>query len=424
MPLFDPKTWPFSIDWLPAESYLVGGSVRDRLLNRTPTYLDLDFVLPANTLQIASDIAKAHKAGFVVLDAKRQIARVTFEQMTVDFAQRQGASAAEDLGKRDYTVNAIAYSPHTQTLIDPINGQTDLSNRILRMVKRENLAADPIRLLRGYRQSAQLGFQLDAETQNAITELAPRLTLVAIERVRHELDALLTSPAGTQQLFNILQSKLLSAHLSNFNERSVEQIAAIDRAFEQLQRTMPNYAQQLQHWLKPVPIGNYRSWLKATKLSQLISNEPRAAQKDLESLKYSRSESQVVLTLVNAQADIEQMQTGPLTRAQQFFLYKQVGISFPAFTLLALANNIPIERIQPIIERFQNPTDELAHPKTLITGTTLIKQLGIKPGPDLGALLSAVEHAQASGQVQSEEDAIAFVKTIYPTKQSNGASDR
>ena len=109
MALFSPETWPFSLDLLPDDAYLVGGSVRDRLLNRSTTYLDLDFVLSSNAVKTAATIANSCNAGFVVLDEARQIARVVFAEMTVDFAQQQGETIAVDLHRRDFTINAIAY---------------------------------------------------------------------------------------------------------------------------------------------------------------------------------------------------------------------------------------------------------------------------------------------------------------------------
>jgi tRNA nucleotidyltransferase (CCA-adding enzyme) len=75
-----PQTWPFSREWLPPQACLVGGAVRDALLGRRAEYLDLDFVLPAEAVQTARKLAKHYKAGFVVLDAQRQIARVVFDQ--------------------------------------------------------------------------------------------------------------------------------------------------------------------------------------------------------------------------------------------------------------------------------------------------------------------------------------------------------
>ncbi|MEL6813212.1 MAG: hypothetical protein AAFP03_00200, partial [Cyanobacteria bacterium J06598_3] len=194
-----PDSWPFSLELLPDNAVLVGGSVRDRLLNRQSSYLDLDFVLPNNPLATARAIAQRYNAGFVVLDEARQIARVVFKSVTVDFAQQQGDSLEADLRRRDFTINAIAYHPHRQVLIDPLQGAADLSDRILRMVSAQNLAEDPLRLMRGYRQAAQLGFTIAPETQAAIAQLAPKLQSdsVSIERIRSELDALLSVSSAT-----------------------------------------------------------------------------------------------------------------------------------------------------------------------------------------------------------------------------------
>jgi tRNA nucleotidyltransferase (CCA-adding enzyme) len=75
----------------------VGGNVRDALLGRRAEYLDLDFVMPQGAVKTARAIANHHKAGFVLLDAERQIARVVFEHATVDFAQQVGESLETDL---------------------------------------------------------------------------------------------------------------------------------------------------------------------------------------------------------------------------------------------------------------------------------------------------------------------------------------
>ncbi|MEO1620691.1 MAG: CCA tRNA nucleotidyltransferase, partial [Cyanobacteria bacterium J06632_3] len=165
---FQPETWPFSIAALPDEAYLVGGSVRDQLMHRKTAYLDLDFVLPLQAIETAAEIAEAHSAGFVVLDEARHIARVVFENVTVDFAQQQGESIEADLRRRDFTVNAIAYHPHQKKIIDPLSGAADITAKTLRMVSYQNLATDPLRLMRAYRQAAQLGFSVEGITQQAI----------------------------------------------------------------------------------------------------------------------------------------------------------------------------------------------------------------------------------------------------------------
>jgi len=411
---FLPDTWPFSIEQLPSEACLVGGSVRDQLLNRQSSYLDLDFVLPQAAIETARSIANAHDAGFVVLDEARNIARVVFETVTIDFAQQQGESVEADLHRRDFTVNAIAYHPHSQTIIDPLNGQADLRSKLLKMVSHQNLASDPLRLMRAYRQAAQLGFTVEERTQRSIQTLAPELATVSIERVHSELDGILTTPQGTTQLFAICEQQLLQFCLPHFNPDSVYRIQAVDRAIEQLHATMPDYAARLHQWIKPVPAGSDRSWIKAVKLSCLLPQNSESASAELTNLKYSRSEIQVILTLLAALPTIQTMQTEPLNRAQTFFLYKQSGSVFPAISLLALAQGVPLSTVQPLINSFNDTTDPLAHAPTLITGNTLIQQLNVKPGPDMGKILAAVEQAQAMGEISDEEGAIAWVKEHWP----------
>ena len=146
---------PFDINLLPKPVYVVGGAVRDALLGRVRAELDLDLVIPAGAVAVARQLATAHRAGFVLLDAERQIARVVFPGLTVDIAQQDGGSIIDDLARRDYTLNAIAYDLQTKKLIDPLNGTQDIQHRTLRMVSKDNLISDPLRLLRAYRQGAQ-----------------------------------------------------------------------------------------------------------------------------------------------------------------------------------------------------------------------------------------------------------------------------
>ncbi|MEL6777083.1 MAG: CCA tRNA nucleotidyltransferase [Cyanobacteria bacterium J06597_16] len=410
---FSPETWPFSLDLLPDEACLVGGSVRDQLLQRQASYLDLDFVLPSAAVASASAIARACGAGFVVLDDARQIARVVFDHMTVDFAQQQGESIEADLHRRDFTVNAIAYSPHRQTLIDPLGGKSDLSARTIRMVSAENLADDPLRLLRAYRQAAQLDFTLEPITQSVIASLAPSLQTVSAERIRSELDALLSvGNASTPQLTAVLQQQLLRSYLPQFTAASLSQLSAMEATFAQLENSWPEYAQRLKCWVKPVPAGFYRSWYKAAKLSCLLGCDSATASDQLNALKYSRQESQVVLTLLKTQPHIERLCLGKLTRSQQFFLFKDAGRAFPAVAFLALARGAEIALVKQLVAQYLDADDRVAHAQPLVTGTMLMKQLKLKPGPRMGKLLSAIEQAQAAGTIKTQSDAIAFAQSL------------
>ncbi len=408
-----PESWPFPAALLPKDAHLVGGSVRDYLLQRQSSYLDLDFVLPSRAVETASELAGACNAGFVVLDKVRKIARVVFDEVTVDFAQQQGDSLEADLRRRDFTVNAIAYHPQTQAIVDPLQGQADLASKTMRMVSAQNLADDPLRLMRAYRQAAQLGFSVDESTQSTIHRLAPQLQAISIERIRSELDALLSVPAGTARLADILTHQLLSFCLPHFTAHSIEQITAIDRAVIRIERAMPDYAKQLYQWSKPVPAGSYRSWIKAAKLSCLVGKEAVIAKDELISLSYSRAETQVIVTLIKVQSAIDLMKRQPLNRSQQFFLFKAAGEQFPVVSLLALAQGVNLEVIKPMIERFLNPQDAIAHAQTLLTGNEIMQQLDMKPSKQLGQLIQSVEQAQAAGEIKDKKAAIAWLKANY-----------
>jgi tRNA nucleotidyltransferase (CCA-adding enzyme) len=225
---------------------LVGGAVRDALLGRRGEYLDLDFVLPTDAVQTARKLAEHYKAGFVVLDAQRQIARVVFEQATVDLAQQEGDRLETDLHRRDFTINAIAYNPHRHEFIDPLQGIVDCRAGVIRMVSWSNLQDDPLRLLRAYRQAAQLGFTIEPTTQSAIRQLAPLLGQVAAERVQVELGYLLKFPQGTPWLTAAWEDNLLQPWFPDATAQGLEQVAALDHSVTLIEETWPELGVELR----------------------------------------------------------------------------------------------------------------------------------------------------------------------------------
>lgn len=388
----------------------MGGTVRDALLHRQADYLDLDFVLPEKAIETAEQIAQSYGAGFVVLNSEHEIARVVFPNATVDFAQQIGASITADLQRRDFTVNAIAYSPHSETLVDPLNGYADLQRHTLCMVSEENLREDPLRLLRAYRQAAQLGFQLDAATQTAIRALAPRLEAVAAERVRSELDCLLSLPEGSRFLTLAWQDGLLNTWLPGLSSNKLEKLAVIDRLVARIDQQYPEYASRLRSWVKdPAAPGLHRSWLKLTKLSQLLDGPLAIAEATLAALKYSRLEQQGVLAMVKGWHYLQE-QLLPLSPAQRYGLFKLAGVGFMGIPLLAWAHGLPETLVETLLGHYLNPEDAIAHPQTLVSGRDLIQGLGMKPGPDIGRLLEAVQLAQAEGLLTNRAEALAWVQ--------------
>jgi tRNA nucleotidyltransferase (CCA-adding enzyme) len=402
--LFSPQTWPFSLDWLPQAAYLVGGNVRDALLGRHAEYLDLDFVLPEGAVKVAKAIAQHYKAGFVLLDADRQIARVVFEDATVDFAQQVGNSLEEDLGRRDFTVNAIAYNPHTDQLIDPLRGYQDLQQQTIRMVAPENLKEDPLRLLRAYRQSAQLGFAVEAKTQETIRQLAGLLQTIAAERVQGELSYLINAAKGTEALTRAWQDGLFAHWLPHATAQGLTEVERIDESAIALESRW--FELGLFGWAQDQQKHGSRSWLKVAKLSRLVDQDLRTAESELWHLKYSRTEVQAVLTVMRTKLE----NPAVASLRQQYFFFREVGNAFPAWAMVAMALGTEMKAIAPLVDRFLTPDDPVAHPVPPLTGRDLMTTLHLSPGPQIGKLLEAVQLAQAEGQIATRQEAIAFAE--------------
>ncbi len=408
-----PDTWPFDCSLLPRSTYLVGGSVRDALLGRQADYLDLDFVLAQGAVQVAKQVANHYQAGFVLLDPEHQIARVVFEQATVDFAQQVGPSLYVDLHRRDFTVNAIAFSPHTRELLDPLQGCEDLQRRQIRMVAAENLKDDPLRLLRAYRQAAQLGFRIESETEANIRRLAPLLEQVAAERVQGELNYLLGKPEGTRELMRAWKSKLFQAWLPDITQTGLQRIQQLNQAAIAIVHKCPEFETHVSGWIRSSAnvTTTRRSWLRLAKLSQLLPTDPDQAEHQLWRLKYSRAEIQSAIAVIRDLPWVIEQIAQPMSLRQQYDFFQVVGGIFPAIALLCVAYGVDLQRILPLIQRFLQTDDPVAHPSPLITGRELMATLDIAPGPQIGQLLEAIQIARAEGKIQTAEDAKAWIQT-------------
>ena len=179
------------------EIYLVGGAVRDILLNRLSP--DFDFALPSNGIALARQVANALKADFMALDSERDTGRVIVTDADgtrtfLDFATYRGSTLDEDLRARDFTINAIAFDLLAQTLIDPLNGASDLRAKVIRACSPASLSDDPVRILRAVRQAAALAFKIELETRQEIKQAANLLPRVSPERQRDELFKMLEGP--------------------------------------------------------------------------------------------------------------------------------------------------------------------------------------------------------------------------------------
>ncbi len=173
----------------PAQVWLVGGSVRDILMNR-PAH-DLDFAVAGDGLAVARGVADRLGGAYFALDESRGTGRVVLRvegsQFTLDFARLRGQDLTDDLSGRDFSVNAIAASLEPiGRVFDPMGGQNDIKDKILRMCHPDAFVNDPVRALRAVRLAAQLNFRIERASREGEREAAPLISNVSAERIRDE----------------------------------------------------------------------------------------------------------------------------------------------------------------------------------------------------------------------------------------------
>jgi putative nucleotidyltransferase with HDIG domain len=191
-------------------AYVVGGYVRDKLLGKEVS--DIDIVVVGNGIEFAETAAVALKKRKIVTYEKFGTAMMPTEHGKIEFvgARKEryhqesrnplvdAGTLEEDLSRRDFTINAMAVSLNAQTwgeLLDPFNGQEDLQTKIIRtpLDPSSTFDDDPLRIMRAVRFSSQLGFAIEEATLNAIPPMKDRLSIISQERITEEFMKIMAS---------------------------------------------------------------------------------------------------------------------------------------------------------------------------------------------------------------------------------------
>jgi tRNA nucleotidyltransferase (CCA-adding enzyme) len=383
------------------EAWCVGGAVRDALLGHP--HLDWDLATDARPDDVRNVFGRKRtipvgiEFGTVgVLDAAGVLHEVTTFRRDVRTDGRHaevafGVSLDEDLARRDFTINAIAYSPKTERIHDPFDGQHDLDRRLVRAVGSapERMKEDRLRALRALRFAGRLRFDIEPETWAAIRESASHLTRLSAERVKQEIEKTMDQvehPAQTISRWR--ESGALQVLLPELSVLSDEALGALDCAAQ--------------------PGLSRRPGRRLVRLAILFSDLPASkALEILNRLRFSKQDAQWISTLVRLWQSIggrigQAIQEGSPSPTNVRRWVSEAGrTQLGAFYRLASArwtaqraagSPAPAARaVQGLYRRslraaLREPVDlrDLA-----IDGDDL-RQVGIAPGPELGRILSAL----------------------------------
>lgn len=175
--------------------YVVGGTVRDRILNREIN--DYDFAVLGDVSSISKLVAEKLGGSYVPYAEERGTYRVVFEGTIMDFTDMKGKDIYEDLLHRDFTINAMAMKLtdffDMDFIIDPMGGLNDLRNKKIKYVSENSFDDDPLRMLRAVRFASMYKFNIEEKTKHLIKEKANLIKNISSERIMHEIYIILKS---------------------------------------------------------------------------------------------------------------------------------------------------------------------------------------------------------------------------------------
>ena len=371
----NPNDWPFTLADLPPGSALVGGSVRDGLLNKLGRKPDLDFVIPTNAIEFSEKLSKKINASFVKLDEKRNIARVVVNGWTLDFARQVGKNLEDDLFRRDFRINAIALKlKENPEIFDPTGGMDDLKRKKIVAISEKNLIDDPLRILRGFRLMCELNFELEIKTQRFLKNNVDKLSNVAPERIKMEVLKIVNSEWSPKVWQTYLELQLLKVW--NADQTLSLKIKRKD-IFEDK------------------PISGYF----LAKLICLLSDE------GLSKLTFSKNEIKRCKNLRFWVHKINNLGLDNLSEDDRFQLHVDLKDDLPSFILF-----LKDKHINTWLKRWEDPSDPLFHPSSPLDGRTLQKALEIPPGPFLGELMKHLSKEKAYGRFFTNHEALEVAR--------------
>ncbi len=440
-------------------AWLVGGAIRDRLLDR-PT-ADLDLVVDSDVAGAARMLARAVRGPAFELSDEFGAWRVLAGDRSwqADLSPLRGGSLRDDLALRDFTVNAMAQPLAGGELVDPHDGAGDLAARRLRAVGPAAFADDPLRALRLVRLAAELGLEPEQATVALAREVAPRVATVAQERVFAELKRVLAGEAVLHSLRRMDELGLTAAILPELHAlQGIEQnryhhADVHDHTIEVLEQTIalqsdpgavfgPEHGEALRALLAE-PLADDMDRGLALRIGALLHDAAKPAtlgRRDdgtptflghdragallardvLTRLRASERTKAHVAALVRHHLRLGFLvHERPLSRRAVYGYLTATDPVEVDVTMLSVADRLATrgrkapEAIAGHLELAREVMPEAlawraARREPLVRGDRLRDALAISDGPQIGRLLAAIEEARFAGEIGTLDEALAF----------------
>ena len=368
--------------------YLVGGLVRDLLLNEAN--LDIDLVVEGDAIALARELV-ADNPDKITTHQRFGTAKLKFPKWSVDITTarresyaRPGAlptvkpdSLASDLFRRDFSINAMAIELNPGSyghLIDLYGGRDDLKNKLIRILNEQSFTDDATRIWRSLRYEQRLGFKLDPDTLRLLKRDIPMLKTISGDRIRYELECILKEQYP-ERVFGRAEELGVLAKLNP----SLKGNGWLEKKFRQARKLyLPD---------RPPP-GLYLALLayplSGKETEQLILH-----------LRLSKPLARTLLDTAGIKDKLEPLADTRVTPSGIYHLLH--GYCPQAITASLLASDSPVAR-----EHIQQFLAKLRYTRATLSGNDLIK-MGIAPGPGIKEILNLLHDARLDGKVTSKQ---------------------
>ena len=444
-----------------SRSWIVGGALRDELLGREVT--DIDIAVEGDPEAAARERAAEVRGPVFQLSEAFGAWRVVDRRggRVYDYAPLQGATIEEDLRKRDFTVNAMARASEGGDLVDPLRGRADIESRTLRVIGPESYDNDPLRPLRLARFAAELGFQPDAETERLTSEAAPRVTEASGERVFAELRRLVLAPGAVQGLaladrLGMLHAVLPElAALHDVEQSHYHHKDVYGHTLEVLERLI-ELEGEVEGELREVldePLADELTRGQALRFGALLHDIGKPATHDVREdgrvtfMGHDRLGEEMVRQVCRRLRTSERLSRflqgitrhhlvlgflvhdRPLDRRAIYRYLKRTSPVEVEVTLLSCADRLATrgKNADRAIDNHMELAKELmpvalewrrqGPPRLPLRGDELAEELGIEPGPELGRVLAELEEAAYAGEVTSRDQAVEIARRLRQNAQ-------
>lgn len=437
------------------EGYLVGGSIRD-FFTKKCEFCDRDISIKGAE-NFARKLANKFDATFIELDNENKIYRIVLKDKInfLDISEMQGNSIEDDLKRRDFTINAIAYDLSNEKFIDVTSGLNDLKNKVLRHIDDKNFEEDPLRVLRAFRFYSMTGFEMTEELVKALKKYMPLALVPAKERINYEIMKLFGGNYASSALLKMDELGLLEKifpqvkemknvppnthhHLDLFHHvietvRQIEIIYAGLSGFEKEHMDAVDFGgfPRINH-LKLAgflhDIGKYSTWtIEESGRHRFIKHDDVGSKMVvplLRDLKFSKKQIEYVSCMIKNHIYPSNVIVAPILNEKVMMRYvRKMGENVVDNIILAKADrlsakgvditeeviNSNINGLNKLLEFYLSKKDSLTPLPKLLDGREIMTLLNIKPSPKLGEIISALNEAQLNGDVTTPEDAKNFV---------------